>query len=183
MARFVVESKRAIPHADSHFSHLAEAKSDFPILHFIATVRIAQVFLGGMEADPEDLSRLLFMEFALSFGNDWFIAPVELEIGAVHHLRSLVITDTFGERTLIRPYHEMDGPDADWRMFCTCSDQHGKPDAAGNSENLLLLPPSLAAVEYYCFGASDPFYSEFQIGALADGDEVRRKKKKCPCRR
>ncbi len=42
------------------------------------------------------------------------------------------------------------------------------------NENLLKeLPPSLAAVEYYSFGASDPFYAEFQTTALMNGDEVR----------
>jgi len=41
-----------------------------------------------------------------------------------------------------------------------------------NEEVLKELPPSLAAVEYYCFGSSDPFYAEFQTLALANGDEV-----------
>jgi len=105
----------------------------------------AQVFLGGIDVSPEDLSQLLFMEFALSYGSDWFIVPVELEVGAVHHIRSFVITDTFGERTLIRPYHEVDGGRrADWRMFCACVDWRGKSGAAEAPEGMLFLPPSLA---------------------------------------
>lgn len=32
------------------------------------------------------------------------------------------------------------------------------------------LPPSLAAVEYYSFGVSDPFYAEFQTSALSKQD-------------
>jgi ubiquinol oxidase len=42
-----------------------------------------------------------------------------------------------------------------------------------NEELLKELPPSLAAVEYYSFGISDPFYAEFQTSALAKGMEVR----------
>jgi ubiquinol oxidase len=42
-----------------------------------------------------------------------------------------------------------------------------------NEELLKELPPSLAAVEYYSFGISDPFYAEFQTSALANGREVR----------
>jgi ubiquinol oxidase len=42
-----------------------------------------------------------------------------------------------------------------------------------NEEKLKKLPPSLAAVEYYIFGASDPFYAEFQTAALATGKDVR----------
>lgn len=42
-----------------------------------------------------------------------------------------------------------------------------------NEDLLKQLPPSLAAVEYYSFGASDPFYAEFQTTALTNGEEVR----------
>jgi ubiquinol oxidase len=42
-----------------------------------------------------------------------------------------------------------------------------------NEDLLKKLPPSLAAVEYYAFGSSDPFYAEFQTTALAKGQEVR----------
>eukprot|EP00977_Amphora_coffeiformis_P029644 scaffold42116_cov168-Amphora_coffeaeformis.AAC.2 len=43
-----------------------------------------------------------------------------------------------------------------------------------NEELLKELPPPLAAVEYYSFGTSDPFYAEFQTAALAEGKEIRR---------
>jgi hypothetical protein len=29
-------------------------------------------------------------------GNDWFVIPVELDVGSLYRTRSLVITDTFG---------------------------------------------------------------------------------------
>jgi ubiquinol oxidase len=41
-----------------------------------------------------------------------------------------------------------------------------------NEAALKELPPSFAAVEYYSFGGSDPFYAEFQTSALKNGDEV-----------
>jgi len=43
-----------------------------------------------------------------------------------------------------------------------------------NEEVLLDLPPSVAAVDYYCFGRSDPFFGEYQTTALALGGEIRR---------
>jgi ubiquinol oxidase len=42
-----------------------------------------------------------------------------------------------------------------------------------NEASLKELPPSFAAVKYYAFGSSDPFYAEFQTTALAQGHEVR----------
>lgn len=43
-----------------------------------------------------------------------------------------------------------------------------------NEDALKKLPPPMAAVEYYSFGTSDPFYAEFQTTALAEGKEIRR---------
>lgn len=41
-----------------------------------------------------------------------------------------------------------------------------------NEELLKNLPPPLTAIEYYSFGASDPFYAEFQIAAILNDGKV-----------
>src|ERR1700730_2177916 len=45
-------------------------------------------------------------------GNDWFVIPVELNVGSLYRTRSLVITDTFGIRTLIKSSSELGAPSA-----------------------------------------------------------------------
>src|SRR5215212_1197091 len=77
----------------------------------------AQVDFGSVEAGPTDLARMLLVEFALDYGNDWFVIPVEVEVGSLYRTRSLVITDTFGVRTLIKPSSESGEPHSLWRMF------------------------------------------------------------------
>ena len=42
-----------------------------------------------------------------------------------------------------------------------------------NEEVLKTLPAPHKAVEYYVFGASDPFYAEFQISSVIHDGEVR----------
>lgn len=42
-----------------------------------------------------------------------------------------------------------------------------------NEELLKELPPSLAAVDYYALGISDPYYAEFQTTAISKNEEVR----------
>lgn len=105
----------------------------------------AQVDFGAVEAGPEDLMRLLFAEFALIYGNDWFFIPFEVEVGSICRIRSLVVTDTFGERTLIRPYTQVDGPDSPWRMFCPCLDRRASSSNAEPPDDVFLLSPALAA--------------------------------------
>jgi hypothetical protein len=81
-----------------------------------------QVDFGDVLAEPEDLGRLLLVEFALTYGNDWFLMPVELPIGSLCHRRSLVVIDTFGQQTLIRSSADVDRADSPWRMFHVAPD-------------------------------------------------------------
>lgn len=100
----------------------------------------AQVDFGSVDAGPTDLLRMLLVEFALAYSNDWFVIPLELDIGSLYQTRSLVITDTFGVRTLIKPASELAPPFSTWRMF-----QHSHLRGSGHepASNLFFLPPSL----------------------------------------
>ena len=102
----------------------------------------ADVDFGRVEAGPTDLLRLLLVSFALDFGNDWFVLPVELDVGAVCRVRSLVVTDSFGQRTLVRPAAQVDAPRRDWRMYTPSPLVAPVEDV---SAELLLLAPATAA--------------------------------------
>jgi hypothetical protein len=101
----------------------------------------AHVDFGSVDAGPTDLARMLLVEFALTYGNDWFVIPVELDVGSLYRTRSLVITDTFGVRTLIKPNSESGEPHSLWRMF-QLSHLRGSGTTVPAS-NLFFLPPSL----------------------------------------
>ena len=96
---------------------------------------------GDVEAAPDDLGRMLLVEFALVYGSDFFFVPVQLDVGSLCLTRSLVVTDTFGERTLVEPASEADGPGHPWRMF-TLSDDRLEPPATA-AGGAFLLPPVL----------------------------------------
>jgi hypothetical protein len=101
----------------------------------------AQVDFGSVDAGPADLARMLLVEFALSYGNDWFVFPVELEVGSLYRTRSLVVTDTFGFRTLIKPSSELAAPHHEWRMF---QQSYLRESGFGMpASNLFFLAPSL----------------------------------------
>jgi hypothetical protein len=105
----------------------------------------AQVNFGAISAGPLDLMHMVMMSFALEYGNDWFMLPIELEVGSLCRIRSLVVTDSFGERSLIRSAAEVDSPQADWRMFGLTVDRRAAAGPADASEGIFLLPPVLAA--------------------------------------
>jgi hypothetical protein len=91
----------------------------------------AQVDFGGIDAGLEDLARMLLIEFAATYGNDWFVIPIEVETGSLCTVRSLVITDTFGDRYSIPDRSPAPHP---WRMF----QLSGHASAAPSS---LFVPP------------------------------------------
>lgn len=74
---------------------------------------------GQLDADHVDLAKLLVMEFALVYGNDWFSVPVPTPIGTIERVTTLVVTDTFGVRTLIRPSEQtqINSGERPWSMF------------------------------------------------------------------
>ena len=65
-----------------------------------------------VEAEGGDIARMLLVEFASVYGNDWFVAPLDISFGTVLAVEGVVVTDTFGEATLVRPAQP-----PGWRMF------------------------------------------------------------------
>ena len=53
---------------------------------------------GDVDASTTDLAKLMFLEFALIYANDWFVIPFTLAAGSLANVRGLAVTNTFGER-------------------------------------------------------------------------------------
>jgi hypothetical protein len=98
-----------------------------------------QVNFNRIEGDPDELMRLLLVEFALAYGSDWFTIPVDVTAGAVFRSQSLVVTDAFGERTVVPHYTASARPQSEWRLFAL------SPSSRPAGEDALLLPPVLGA--------------------------------------
>ncbi|MEW2354299.1 hypothetical protein [Spirillospora sp. NPDC029432] len=98
---------------------------------------------AAVRPDSTDLARLIFLEFALVFSNDWYQIPCDLPAGTVATIRGLVVTDVFGAKLWVTPAGA--GDDEDWQrwsMFTldTIGDDHVPADTD------LLLPPSVPKV-------------------------------------
>jgi hypothetical protein len=72
---------------------------------------------SAIAAGPGDVARLVTIELALAFADHWLQVPLALPAGSISRVVSLVVTDTFGTRTLVRSAAELDGHDRTWR-FC-----------------------------------------------------------------
>jgi hypothetical protein len=103
----------------------------------------ATISFGAIEADKRDVAKMIVMDFALVSGNDWFMIPLPLEIGSLARINSLIVTDVFGERLLIKSSCENDFPEGEkgWTMFkLSYLTASGQPYRVSD---FLFLPPSL----------------------------------------
>lgn len=94
------------------------------------------VRFGDISAEPTDLPHLLLAEFALIYGNNWFVLPFDIPAGTVSQVTSLKVKDTFGiELPSINPIEDTSTA-ANWQLFTLSS-----PDET--TDHRLFLPPVL----------------------------------------
>lgn len=104
----------------------------------------ARIEYGLMPVGPTDLAQLLMIEYASSYGNDWFVVPLTLPIGSLTAVNSLVVTDSFGVRSLLRPIGDRTLPTANWSMYQLAHIRRpGEEPPLKPASNLFFLPPAL----------------------------------------
>lgn len=91
---------------------------------------------GGVNLDavvngPRELTKALALEFMTVHGNDWFVVPMDQDVGTCSEIVSLVVVDVFGVTRTIAPAASID---PGWGMF----NPTGRPD-------LLVVPDTLGA--------------------------------------
>jgi hypothetical protein len=103
----------------------------------------ARLAYGLVPVGPPDLAQLLMIEYVSSYGNDWFVLPLTLPVGSVTRVESLVITDTFGVRSLIRPIGDPAIPPANFSLWQSSFRNPNSFSAAKVATNRFFLPPTL----------------------------------------
>jgi hypothetical protein len=100
-----------------------------------------QVNLGNLEAQPYDLGRLCLAEFALVYGNDWLVVPMDVSAGSFTRIAEVAYTNTFGERFAV-PLADDSNRSGRFRLFAL-SVRGKDTDVPG----LLIPPTALGSLE------------------------------------
>jgi hypothetical protein len=109
----------------------------------------ARIDLGAVAAGAQQLAHLLLVEFALIYGDDWFIVPIDMPVGSLSRVGWLVVTDSFGGRTIVPSARAVDAAASNgspaWDMFSLAPDS--RPVAGGTSAppEGLFLPPTIGS--------------------------------------
>ncbi|GAC1403650.1 MAG: hypothetical protein NVSMB64_05680 [Candidatus Velthaea sp.] len=98
--------------------------------------------LGAIDAAGTDIGRLLLVEFATMYSNDWFVAPVKVPVGTLTILDSVLVTDVFGQNFVLGRAGDND---PQWNLF-SLSSLSPSNAAAHPAQRALYLPPTADAV-------------------------------------
>jgi hypothetical protein len=79
------------------------------------TFEDGRVNFGEVTPDTTDLAKLLLIEFALVYSNDWHIIPFTIPAATVALVRGVAVTDVFSRRTWVEPAGA--GADDDWQRW------------------------------------------------------------------
>lgn len=98
-----------------------------------------QINVGALEVQPHDLARLLLVEFATVYGNDWLVVPVDVPLGSYTRIDNVSYTTTFGEQLTVDRADDANRTGT-FRMF--------EVSVADTSTTLpgLFVPPSVCGV-------------------------------------
>ena len=84
----------------------------------------------------------LFAEYGLTYSNDWFLLPYELEVNTLCEIKGLIVKDVFGMHTYIRA--AIDDPEADWQSFAAFHHtEHTASATTAVGRNRLYLVPAV----------------------------------------
>ncbi len=93
---------------------------------------------GNINPGTTDIGKLLFIDFALVFANDWFVLPLTLPAKTIAKVKGLTVTNVFGETIWVEAAGKgLDDNWKKWSMYST-SVKGNAPQAADNS--IILLP-------------------------------------------
>jgi hypothetical protein len=103
--------------------------------------------LGNITAETTNLAKILLAQFALMYSNDWFIVPYSVPVGAVSEVKGILVTDTFGERTLVEVAGQGDANDwTGWTMF-NFTKTNASEGKTGKADPRIYIPPVISKAQ------------------------------------
>ena len=102
---------------------------------------------GDINAETTNLAKILLAEFALVYSNDWFVIPYTVPAGSMSEVKGILVTDTFGQRTLVQPAAQGDANDwTSWTMF-NLSKSSASTGLSGKVDPRIYIPPVVNKVQ------------------------------------
>jgi hypothetical protein len=93
----------------------------------------SRIDFGAVDATPADLGRLMLVDFATVYGNDWFCIPLPVVVGSLSRVVSCSVTDVFGGETSLA---HATAEDTSWSLYGLETGTDPSPGAGGDGTAL-----------------------------------------------
>jgi len=98
-----------------------------------------QIEFANIDANTTDVAKLLLTEFALDYANDWCVIPYELRTGTLATVVGMLVSDDFGEQSLLLPAGRgFDDRWQRWSMFTM-----SRTPSGGEADTRFLFAPTV----------------------------------------
>ncbi len=101
------------------------------------------VAYGLIPTEPADIAQMMLAEYAGSYGNDWYVVPLTLPVGSLTRISSLVVVDTFGVQSLVRPMGDPTLAPPHFSMWQQSRRLGSNTPADDKEINLFFVPPTV----------------------------------------
>lgn len=102
-----------------------------------------KVDLGNISAETTDIAKSVVTEYALIYGNDWFVVPYTLPVGSLSKVNGLLVTDVFGQKTFVEAAAQGETDDwSSWGLFNLSVKKHSA-EQIEKCDTRLFIPPTL----------------------------------------
>lgn len=125
-----------------------------------------RVGFGNLDAKSTDLSTLILLEYALAYGDDWYLVALDQAVGTWCETANLQVTNTFGETLSVVPARSL-RRDSPWTLY-TPSGVEKETD-----REFLFLPPSLPPTRLESRPLESVHFRRDEMANLAWGIEQR----------
>ena len=99
-----------------------------------------EVSLGDLKATSTDVARIMLAEFGLVYAHEWNIVPFTVPAGSLSEIKSVVVTDTFGQKVLVEASGK--GDEQSWQRWNMFNLNTLDADDGSTADLRLFIPPS-----------------------------------------
>ncbi len=102
-----------------------------------------QIDFAKIQSGTTGLLSMLITEYGITYSNDWFVLPYPLKINTYCEVKSILITDVFGQHILIEP--TFTDPEVNWHEFAIF--RHTERQNISSPRNRFYLAPSILKLQ------------------------------------
>ncbi len=103
----------------------------------------SRVDLGKIQTGTSGLLSLLIAEYGLTYSNDWFVLPYEMQTNTLCEVKGIMVTDVFGQHILVEPTFK--DPEMNWQEFACF--RHTERQNLSSPRNRFYLAPSVLKLQ------------------------------------